>query len=105
MMLSSQTLLRLPVVTRNGVRLGKIVGFDFEAETQTIMRYHVRRTFFRTQFLISRTQVVSINEKEMIVEDLMEGESARLMVSQRKTEAVSQSGTFATQKDNHEYAE
>lgn len=63
--------MRLPVYTASGVRLGRVSGFEFEAESQTIVRYVVRRSFFGSTLLIHRNQVISFDANQLTVEDLV----------------------------------
>ena len=70
MLLHSRDLLRLPVVTKNGQSIGRVSGFEFEAESQIILRYEVRRSMLRGKpLLIHRQQVISIEATRMVVED------------------------------------
>lgn len=69
MLLRARELFNLAVVTQSGVHLGRLAGFEFEVESQTILRYEVRRSLFGPPFLISRAQVISINVERMVVED------------------------------------
>ena len=75
MYISSQQLLRLPVVTRSGQRLGRVVGFEMDIDTNTVARYQVRSGLlsglWHRLLLIDRSQVVSITAEAMVVEDLL----------------------------------
>lgn len=71
MLLGARELLNLPVVTESGVHLGRLKNFEFEAESQTILRYGVQRSLLGALFLVSRDQVVSIDAKKMVVEDAL----------------------------------
>ncbi len=72
--LSSNDLLGLRVQTESGEHLGKIVGFDMDADQQQMTCYRVKSTqiltgLFRGQLLVRSDQVVSISKKEMVVVD------------------------------------
>ncbi len=69
MLLATRQLFKLSVYTRSGVLVGKLVGFEFEAESQTVLRYEVRRSLFGPPLLIHRDQVISITNEKMIVAD------------------------------------
>ncbi len=70
MLLTAAELLHLPVLTKSGQMVGRVSGFEFEAETQTILRYEARSGWFRpTRLLIHRTQVISLDNQKMIIED------------------------------------
>jgi len=74
MILSHKNLLNLPVETKSGQNLGTISHFDLEADEQRIFRYYVKSSriisgLLNKELIISAGQVVSINEKKMIVED------------------------------------
>lgn len=77
--LDDKTLLKLPVYTKSGARLGKVVGFDFDVETHGILRYRVQpkglaASVLKHPMLISREQVLSIDAEKMTVDDNVEKE-------------------------------
>lgn len=91
MLLRARELVNLEVVTRSGMHIGWLVGFEFEAESQTILRYEVRRSLLSAPFLVSRDQVVTIDAKQMVVEDAVApAEIGRKLVMQ-KPEVLSDS--------------
>ncbi len=76
-MMSDEQLFKLPVYTKSGLHLGRLVGFEIEIESQMITHYQVRpkglsARLFKTPLLVAREQVVSITEEKMIVEDNVE---------------------------------
>ena len=58
----------LDVETKAGIRLGNVRDVVLETEGQEVMQYEVGNLFSR-KYLISRGQVVSINDQKMIVDD------------------------------------
>lgn len=64
-----KNLINLAVFTQSGISLGKISDIEIETESQTILRYEVKKNFFDQPLLIHRDQVISINAKSMVVED------------------------------------
>ena len=75
--MNNERLFKLPVYTKSGVHLGKVVGFDLETGSQTIMHYHVRAKglsarLLREPLLVAREQVISITEEKMVVDDNVE---------------------------------
>lgn len=73
-MLDVKQLLKLPVYTKSGTRLGKVVGFAFDGDAQMIVQWSVRPKGMAAQLvgsdlLIRREQVISITEERMVVED------------------------------------
>lgn len=58
----------LPVETKLGFVLGHVKDVIFETEGQSVIQYEVGNLFGK-RYLISREQVLSINESKMIVED------------------------------------
>ncbi len=91
-----QRLLKLPVQTKSGTPLGRVDGFDFDIETQVVLRWHVRpkglaARVLKKPLLISREQVLSIDEEKMVVDDglekAMELEKARAIGLVSKAEA------------------
>lgn len=76
-LLDEKMLLKLPVFTKSGTHVGKLIGFEFEVDSQMIVRYRVRpkglsARILRSPLLISREQVISISEEKMVVEDNVE---------------------------------
>jgi sporulation protein YlmC with PRC-barrel domain len=75
MYIPSQQLLRLPVVTRSGQRLGRVIGFEMDIDTGVVCRYQVRigllSGLWNKTLLIDRSQVVSISVEKMVVEDML----------------------------------
>ncbi|MFC1687684.1 PRC-barrel domain-containing protein [Patescibacteria group bacterium] len=71
MILSRKQLLHLPVETRSGQSIGQVIDLEFDAAEQRIWRYHVSQgsVFLKNKFLISPSQVISLSEKKMVVED------------------------------------
>lgn len=69
MIISLQQLKKLSVVTKSGIKLGKISEINLLAETQTIYQYLVRPSFFSGRiFLVHANQIVEISDK-IIVDD------------------------------------
>lgn len=67
--LLKKNLIGLPVFTQSGINIGKIHEIEAETESQTILKYQVKKSLFEKPLLISREQVISINQKSMVVED------------------------------------
>jgi sporulation protein YlmC with PRC-barrel domain len=77
--LEEKKLLKLPVETKGGTGLGRVIGFDVELESQSILRWHVRPNGLASRMLshpliVSREQVLSISEEKMVVDDAVEKE-------------------------------
>lgn len=76
-LLESAALLKLPVETKSGTRLGRVAGFDLDAENHSIIRYRVRpkglaASMLKRPLLVAREQVVSIDAEKMVVDDNIE---------------------------------
>ena len=74
MNLRKKELINLAVYTQLGQYLGKVVDFELESSSQTIIKYYVRskdiiKELLNKELLISKDQVITISEKKMIVED------------------------------------
>lgn len=77
MNLNKNQLINLPVFTRSGKRLGHIVDFELNTELQEIIKYHVRgeniiKELIENDLIISSGQVISLDDKKMVVEDLVQ---------------------------------
>ena len=75
--LDDKTLLKLPVETKSGAALGRVAGFELDAETHAILRYRVRPKGLAAQLLkkpllVAREQVLSIDAVKMVVDDNVE---------------------------------
>lgn len=74
MNLNSKTLVGTPVKTRSGTFLGKLASLDFEADTGRLAALRVRVRgmvpgLLDDEALVAWAQVVSLGEREIIVED------------------------------------
>lgn len=74
MKLKKQDIINLSVYTELGQHLGRVVDFEFDSNTQTIINYHVRsrdiiKELLSSDLIINREQVISIKKEKMIVED------------------------------------
>lgn len=77
MIISHKNFIGLPVETKSGLVLGKIRSFEIESDTQTISQYVVKSRNLISKLLseevqeiiIGRNQVISIDEKKMVVDD------------------------------------
>lgn len=75
MELSDRKIIHLPVFTKSGKELGKVSGFEIDTNTQAIKRYYVKShrlvaELFSKELIIGATQVISITDQKMTVEDL-----------------------------------
>lgn len=70
MIVNLQKLLRLPVYTESGTKLGKIVDFEMDVDNQTVVRYFVRTILFSVKsFLIQNSQIKEIKDDKIVVYD------------------------------------
>ncbi len=77
--LEDKKLRNLPGETKGGTGLGRVIGFDVELESQSILRWRVRPNGLASRMLshpliVSREQVLSISEEKMVVDDAVEKE-------------------------------
>ena len=60
----------LPVFTQSGVKLGQITDIEIDLDSQSILRYVVKRGIVsRDTLLIHRGQVISITDEKMTVDN------------------------------------
>lgn len=73
MIISSQELNSLPVFTQGGQALGKVSGFELNAETGRIDVFFVKtgliKGLLNQQLSIGFDQVISIDREKMVVSD------------------------------------
>ena len=78
MQLNLTTLLKLPVFTESGAKLGRVYDGWFDVEEQIITGYSVRpHALSRQSLLIKPAQVKSITKEKMIVDDAVLKEAKR----------------------------
>lgn len=81
--LSDKELIGLPVETKSGTALGKVQGFQMDADTGTITQYTVKsnnplKELFGKELLVAASQVITITAEKMTVDDLLAGEKGRV---------------------------
>ena len=70
MLIKYDHLTDLPVFTKSGVKLGKIFDLEIDIDSHAVFQYIVRTSFVsRTSYLIKPAQVLSIDEKRLVVDD------------------------------------
>ncbi|HOY56052.1 MAG TPA: PRC-barrel domain-containing protein [bacterium] len=82
MKISSQKIINLPVETVGGHQLGWVESFVVDIDSQSILEYIVKSSnlvqkIVTNKLVISRGQVVDINEEKLIVDDLVIGEKEK----------------------------
>lgn len=81
MLLPFSKLKNLLVFTQGGIKLGQIADAELDLDSQSIIRYTVKRGIVsRGVLLIHRGQVISITAEKMTVEDAVvkENEAAKM---------------------------
>jgi sporulation protein YlmC with PRC-barrel domain len=76
MRISSKKLLHLPVFTESGENLGKIAEIIVNIDTHLIEQYvvhasHLIEDIFAKELVIDNSQILSINNDRMVVNDLI----------------------------------
>ncbi len=74
MNLKNKDLINLPVETKSGQSLGRIVEFEIDVLTGKIVNYYVKsgnviKGLFKDELIINQSQVVSLDKEKMVVED------------------------------------
>ncbi len=69
MIINLHKLLRLPVYTESGKKLGNIFDAELNAEQQVVMRYLVKPFLSVKYLLIDKSLVKEIREDRMVVDD------------------------------------
>lgn len=77
----------LSVETKSGVNLGKILNFILETDGQSILQYEVG-SLFGKKYLISREQVLSVDNEKILVEDNVEGVGSSRDLAELKSEKI-----------------
>lgn len=73
MVISSRKMLRLPVRTKSGTRLGRVASFDLDTDTGKLVAVHVlpgvAARLLTDELVISWAQIVEITEQMVLVAD------------------------------------
>ncbi len=93
MFINIRVILRLPVSTQSGVKLGKVYDINFDVESHSVREYIVKENFLSKQtLLIKPNQVKEITLERMVVDDCF--------VKEKKVHAVKSktqpAGAFAS---------
>lgn len=75
MVINLRKLIGLPVYTAAGVKLGRIADAELDVEKHLVARYVVKAgAISLASFLVQYSQVVSITEEKMVVDDSVSAE-------------------------------
>lgn len=105
--INARDIIGLPVETRHGVLLGKVVDFEVDAENSVVLKYRVAPASLVKQLvapepelLIAPEQVVTITAEKMVVVDLDAGEAVdageELELSEKETKKAESVGTSSS---------
>ncbi len=101
MILSFSDLKNLSVFSQSGINLGQIIDLEIDSESQSVIRYVVRRgrlvSRFQKSLLIHRQQVISISQEKMVVEDAVAKEVIESEEKKNIAPQVAPSGVSARQ--------
>jgi sporulation protein YlmC with PRC-barrel domain len=84
-------LIGAPVVTESGASVGRLAGLIVDAETHEVIQYAVKKSgtleiILPKEFLVNRTQVVSIAEDRIVIKDSVVTEGAEESVRGKSPE-------------------
>lgn len=104
MILTAKQIIGLPVYTKMGQSLGKVISFEVDTNTHLVSAYLVKShslmaRFFQESLLIHTEQVITLKKDRMIVQDT-------LIPSEEPTKATLQSleGKSMTAKEVAPYS-
>jgi uncharacterized protein YrrD len=74
MLLNNNQLKKVIAETQSGQYLGQVSDFELDSETGIIEKYYVKSRkiisgLFEGKFIINKNQIISLDDKKMIVED------------------------------------
>ena len=69
MFINEQTLIRLPVVTKSGTKLGHVIDIEIDVDDHRIRKYFVSARFQKDTYLIAPSQILEITDEKIIVDD------------------------------------
>lgn len=109
MLLQAKKIIGLSVITQGGDELGEISSFDVELDSQDVWQYHVRPSSLVSRLLgpseeliVSREQVIRLDEKKMVVDDSLVKEKAGVPA---KSKGLPERATVAPTTSNLEVRE
>lgn len=73
-LLSDKEIKNLPVESKDGTKIGRIVGFEVEPDSQTVLNYLVKpkqvvKGIFEGNLVVNREQVIELSRYKMTVDD------------------------------------
>ena len=74
MLIDDKKFKKVRVETKSGEQLGRLAGFELDTETGLVEKYYVKSSIpladiFEGKLIISKSQVISFDDKKMVVED------------------------------------
>lgn len=77
-------LINLPVFTQSGQKLGQISEVEIDPMTGQILKYFIKsnnliKKFLEKELIINRSQVISLSQEKMVVEDSVIKEKGRVL--------------------------
>ncbi len=86
-LLQNKKIIGLPVYTQSNFYLGKISSFEVDPISQMIINYYLKGNLIKKivqgELIINREQVISLDEKKMVVEDNVIKEGQPVVASLR----------------------
>lgn len=72
MIIQAKTIIGSKIISQSGCNLGKVVDFEINATTQSIIKYYTQGEllgFLKEPLIINADQVIEIKPNEIIVKD------------------------------------
>lgn len=93
-MIPLKELRRVPVETKRGLRLGRLVDVEIDEESHVVTTYIVQagaltRPLVKKQLRIDRRQVLSVSRERIVVDDATPAETERIRLGLTKDAASS----------------
>lgn len=99
MILNAKKIIGLPVETKDGEKIGKVVDINLDIESHIINSYAVKSGFIRNEnLIIGRNQVRSIDDKKMVIEDSLIRERTKSKTAENVLTQKSEPALTATSK-------
>lgn len=77
MLISIKNILSLPVFTKSGIKLGKVININLDIDSHSIFQYVVGRGFAdKNPLLIRPSQIIAITPDQVTVDDSWDKEAA-----------------------------
>lgn len=106
MLLSCKKVIGLPVKTKSGQYLGRVIDFEIDSLSQTIEKYFVKCRgliggLFEEKLIIHKNQVISINDEVIVVDETVIKDALKIKKTRLAAVNWKESGVIEASGNNN----